>query len=54
MKQELENMDHFSFKEVSISEIEKEWRELNSNEATTFGNIPTKTLKQISKSCSDT
>ena len=31
MKQELENMDHFSFKEVSISEMEKEWRGLNSN-----------------------
>ena len=29
-------------------------RELNSNKATTFGNIPTKILKQSSKSCSDT
>ena len=29
-------------------------RELNSNKATTFGNIPTKVLKQSSKSCSDT
>ena len=47
-------MDNFSFKEVSISEIEKELRELNSNKATTFGNIPTKILKQSSKSCSDT
>ena len=47
-------MDHFSFKEVFISEIEKELRELNSNKATTFGNIPTKILKQSSKSCSDT
>ena len=26
----------------------------NSNEATTFGNIPAKILKQSSKSCSDT
>ena len=29
-------------------------RELNSNKATTFGNKPTKILKQSSKSCSDT
>ena len=54
IKQKLENVDHFSFKEVSISEIEKELMELNSNEVTTFGNMPTKILKQSSKSCSDT
>ena len=47
-------MDHFSFKKVSIGEAEKELREQNSNKATTFGNIPTKILKQSSKSCSDT
>ena len=47
-------MDHFSFKKVSISEVEKELRELNSNKATIFGNIPTKLLKQSSKCCSDT
>ena len=29
-------------------------RELNSNKAITFGNIPTKILKQSSRSCSDT
>ena len=29
-------------------------RELNFNKATTFGNIPTKILKQSSESCSDT
>ena len=46
-------MDHFSFKEVSISEVEKELRELNSNKATIFGNIPTKLLEQSSKCCSD-
>ena len=51
IKQKLENVDHFSFKEVSISEIEKDLRELNSNKATTFGNIPTNILKQSSKSC---
>ena len=47
-------MGHFSFKEVSISEIEKEFREPNSYNVTTFGNILTKILKQSSKSCSDT
>ena len=52
IKQKLENMDHFSFREVSISETEKELKELNSSKAT-FGNVPTKILKQSSKSCSD-
>ena len=47
-------MDHFSSKDVSISEIGKELRELNSHKVTTFGNIPTKILKQNRKSCSDT
>ena len=47
-------MDHFSFKEVSRSETGEELRELNSSKVTTFGNIPTKILKQGSKSCSDT
>ena len=47
-------MNHFSFKEVSISETEKELRELNSNKVSTFGNIPTTMLKQSSKSFPDT
>ena len=54
IKEKLENVDHFSFKKVSIIEIEKKLSELNSNKATTFGSIPTKILKQASKSCSDT
>ena len=54
IKHKLENVDHFSFKEVSVSETEKELMELNSNKVTTFGNIPTKILKRSSKSCSDT
>ena len=54
IKQKLENMGHFSFKEVSISEIEKEFREPNSYKVATFGNILTKILKQSCKSCSDT
>ena len=47
VKQKSENMDHF------LSEIEKEFMELNSNKETTPGNIPTKILKQSTKS-SDT
>ena len=54
INQKLENVNHFSFKEVFVSKTEKESRELNSNKATTFGNLPTKILKQSSKSCSDT
>ena len=42
IKQKLENADHFSFKEVSISETEKEMRELNSTKATIIGSILTK------------
>ena len=54
MKQKLENLDHFSFKEIFKSENEKELRELILNKATMFGNIPTKVLKQSSKGCFDT
>ena len=54
IKRKLENMDHFSFKENSISGTEKEMREPNPNKATTFGNMPTKILKQSRKGCSDT
>ena len=49
MKQILENMNHFSFKEVSKIEIEKDFRETNSHKVTTFGNITTKILNQSSK-----
>ena len=54
IKEKIENGSHSSFKEVSISEIEKELRELNSNKAAMFGNIPSQTLKQSRKTCSDT
>ena len=54
MKQKLENVDHFSFKEVYISETKKELRDLILNKAIMFGKIPTKILKRSSKSCSDT
>ena len=53
MKQKLEHVDHFSVKEVFISEIEKEFRELNLITANTLGNIAAKILKQSTKSCSD-
>ena len=52
IKQKLENVDHFSFKVVSISTIDKELRKLNSIWATMFGNIPIKILKQSSKQSS--
>ena len=44
MKEKLENVEQFSFKVISVSEIGKQLRELNSNKATMFGNIPTKIL----------
>ena len=47
MKQKLENVGHFSFKEVSISEIEKEFRKPNSYKLTTFGNILNKVVKVV-------
>ena len=49
MKEKLENVELFFFKKVSINETEKELRQINSNKATTFRNIPTKILKQSSK-----
>ena len=45
MKEKLENVDQISFKVVSVSEIGKQLRELNSNKATMFGNIPIKNFK---------
>ena len=47
-------MNHFSFSEVSISEIEKEWRELNSNKATMFVNIATNVFNHSRRSYSYT
>ena len=43
-------MNHFSFKEVPKSEIEKEFGEINLNKVTKFGNIPSNVLKQSSES----
>ena len=54
MKQTLENMGHFSFKQVSISQVEKEFSKSNSGKKKTFANVPTKILEKNSKSSSDT
>ena len=45
MNQKLENVRHLSLKEVSVCEIEKEFREPNLNKVARFGNIPNKILK---------
>ena len=54
IKQKLENVGHLSFRKVSISKIEKELRDLNSNKVAIIDNIPSQILKQSRKSCSDT
>ena len=41
----------FSFKEIRESDIQKEVSNLNSNKVGTFGNIPTKALKDSSDIC---
>ena len=41
----------FSFKEIRESDIQKEVSNLNSKKAGTFGNIPTKVLKDSSDIC---
>ena len=53
IKHKTENVDDFSFKEVSISKTEKEMRELTWS-LTTFGNILIKLLRQNSKGCTGT
>ena len=42
----------FSFKEISKDDIKKELKNLNTKKASTFGNIPTKILKDSSEDCS--
>ena len=43
----------FSFEHVTVSKIETEIKNLNSNKATTFGNIPPKLLKTNSDICAE-
>ena len=44
----------FSVKEASLSDIEKELRNLNTKKASTFGNILPKILRARNESCSET
>ena len=41
----------FSFEKVELSDVEREFQNLNVKKATTFNNIPTKVLKQNSDIC---
>ena len=45
MNQKIENGHHFSFKEVSISEIERELGEINLYKPNTSGNLLTKIFR---------
>ena len=54
IKHKLENIDHLPLKEISICEVGKQLRELNSNKAAIFSNMSNQILKQSRKSCSDT
>ena len=47
------NNSKFNFSEVKVSDIELELKNLNSNKASTFENIPAKQLKQTSDICSE-
>ena len=47
------NNSKFNFSEVNVSDIELELKNLNSNKASTFANIPAKQLKQTSDICSE-
>ena len=46
MRKKKENVDHFLFRKVSISETERKLREWNSNKETMFVNIPIKILNK--------
>ena len=54
LKDKTRNPSSFSFKEASLSDIEKEFRNLSTKEASTFGNIPPKVLRTSRESCSET
>ena len=45
IKDKIKNLSTFSFKEASLSNIEKELRNLNTKKASTFGNIPPNILR---------
>ena len=54
IKDKIKNPASFSFREASLSDIEKELRNLNTKKASTFGNIPPKILRASKESCSET
>ena len=54
IKAKIRNPPSFSFKEASLSDIEKELRNLNTKKASAFGNIPPKILRGSKESCSET
>ena len=53
IKDKIRDPASFSVKEASLSDIEKELRNLNTNKASTFGNIPPKILRASNESCSE-
>ena len=55
IKDQIRNTTSFSFKEASLSDIEKEFRNHNTKKkASAFGNIPSKILRASKESCSET
>ena len=54
IKDKVRNPASFSFKEASLSDIEKKLRNLNTKKASTFGNIPPNILRAIKEICSET
>ena len=54
IKDKIRDPASFSVKEASLSDIEKELRNLNTNKASTSGNIPPKILRASNESCSET
>ena len=53
IKDKIINPAPFSFKEASLSDIEKELRKLNTKKASTFGNILPKILRASKEGCSE-
>ena len=54
IKDKIRNPASFSFKEASLSDIEKELRNLNTKKASTIGNIPQKFFRESKESCFET
>ena len=54
IKDKIRNPASLFFKEVSLSNIKKELKNLNTKEASTFGYIRPKNLRASKESCSET